>query len=127
MARSNCWRISPGTTVPAQLWGIRGAGRERAHRHLCNCCQTWTSVGSSEGAEAGSDHSDLTTCDWTDEFCDCRDLGTIYSVITDEDLCARHYWKRLAQLPTAALEVGLKKPAAKVGLNLERREFGELL
>jgi hypothetical protein len=76
---------------------------------------------------ARSDHSDLTTCDWTDEFCDCRDLGTIYSLITEEDLCARHYWKRLRQLPTAALEDGLKKPAAKVGLNLERREFGELL
>jgi Flp pilus assembly pilin Flp len=27
---------------------------------------------------------------------DCRDLGTIYSRITEEDLCARHYWKRLA-------------------------------
>jgi hypothetical protein len=40
---------------------------------------------------ARSDHSDLTTCDWTDEFCDCRDLGTIYSLITEEELCARHY------------------------------------
>jgi len=58
----------------------------------------------------------------------CRDLGTIYSLITDEELCARHYRKRLAQLPTtAALDVGLKKPAAKVGRNQERREFGELL
>jgi hypothetical protein len=37
---------------------------------------------------ARSDHPDLTTCDWTDEFCDCRDLGTIYSLITEEDLCA---------------------------------------
>ena len=64
---------------------------------------------------ARSDHPDVTTCDWTDEFCDCRDLGTIYSLIT-----------RLTQLPTAALEVGLKKPAAKVGLNQERRELGEL-
>ena len=76
---------------------------------------------------ARSDHSDLTTCDWTDEFCDCRDLGTIYSLITEEELCARHYWKRLAELPTVALEVGLKKPAARVGRNQERREFGELL
>ena len=58
-------------------------------------------------------HPDLTTCDWTDEFCDCRDLGTIYSLITEEELCARHYWKRLAQLPTAALDVGLKKPPAR--------------
>jgi hypothetical protein len=65
---------------------------------------------------ARSKHSDLTTCYWTDEFCDCRDLGTIYSLITEEELCARHYSKRLAQLPTAALDVGLKKPAAKVGL-----------
>ena len=72
-----------------------------------------------------SDHPDLTTCDWTDEFCDCRDLGTVYSLITEEELCARHYWKRLAQLPTA--DVGLKKPAARVGRNQERREFGELL
>jgi hypothetical protein len=62
-----------------------------------------------------------------DEFCDCRDLGTIYSLISEEALCARHYWKRLAELPTVALEVGLKKPAAKVGLNQQRREFGESL
>ncbi len=41
---------------------------------------------------ARSDHSDLTT--WTDEFCDRRDLGTIYSLITEEELCARRYWKR---------------------------------
>jgi hypothetical protein len=32
----------------------------------------------------------------------------------------------LGQLPTGALEVSLKKPAAKVGLNQERREVGEL-
>jgi len=75
---------------------------------------------------ARSDHSDLTTCDWTDEFCDCRDLGTIYSLITEEDLYARHYWKRPAQFPTAALNVGLKKPAARVDLNQKRREVGEL-
>jgi hypothetical protein len=61
---------------------------------------------------------------WTDEFCDCRDLGTIYSLITEEELCARHYWKKLAQLPIAALDGGLKKPAATVGLNQGRREFG---
>jgi hypothetical protein len=76
--------------------------------------------GSSEGWEAGSDHSDLTTFDWTDKFCDCRDPGTVYSLIAEEDLCARHYRKRLAQLPAAALEVGRKKPAAKVGLNLRK-------
>jgi hypothetical protein len=76
---------------------------------------------------ARSDHSDLTTCDWTDEFCDCRNLGTIYSLITEEELCARHYRKRLAELPTVALEVGLKKPAAKVGFNQQRRECGESL
>jgi len=75
---------------------------------------------------ARSDHPDLTSCDWTDEFFDCRDLGTIYGLITEEELCARHDWKRLAQLPTAALDVGLKKPAAKVGRNHERSEFGEL-
>jgi len=76
---------------------------------------------------ARSDHPVLTTCDWTDEFCDCRDPGTIYSLITEEELCARHYWKRLAQLLTAALDVGLKKPVARVGLNQEKRESGELL
>src|SRR4029077_20213298 len=27
---------------------------------------------------ARSDHSDLTTCDWTNEFCDSRDQGTIH-------------------------------------------------
>ena len=74
-------------------------------------------------AEINSSWLNSLNCDWTDEFCDCRDLGTIYSLITEEDLCARHYWKRLAELPTVALEVGLKKPAAKVGLNQERREF----
>ena len=75
---------------------------------------------------ARSDHSNLTTCDWTDEFCDCRDLGTVDCLITEEELCARHYWKRLSELPTAALEVALKKPAASVGLNKESREFREL-
>jgi len=81
---------------------------------------------------ARSDHSDLTTCDWTDEFCDCRDLGTIYSLITEEDLCARHYRKRMAQMAqmaqmsSEASFAGPKKPAATVGLNPKRREFGEL-
>jgi len=73
-----------------------------------------------------SDHSDLTTCDWTDEFYDCRDLGTIYSLITEEDLCARHYRKRMAQMSSEASFAGSKKPAATVGLNPKRREFGEL-
>ena len=72
---------------------------------------------------ARSDHPDLTTCDWTDEFCDCRDLGTIYSLITEEELCARHYRKTLAQLPPAAFDSGLKEPATRVGLNQESREF----
>jgi hypothetical protein len=71
---------------------------------------------------ARSDYSDLATCDWTDEFCDCRDLSTVYCLITEEELCARHYWKRLAEFPTAALEVALKKPAASVGFNKESRE-----
>jgi hypothetical protein len=78
---------------------------------------------------ARSDHSDLTTCDWTDEFCDCRDLGTIYSLITEEDLCARHYRKRMAQMAQMSSEAsfaGPKKPAATVGLNPKKREFGEL-
>jgi hypothetical protein len=69
---------------------------------------------------ARSDHSDLTICNWTDEFCNCRDLGTTHCLGTEEDLCERHYWKRLAELPTAAMAVGLKKPAAKVGLALPR-------
>jgi hypothetical protein len=74
-----------------------------------------------------SDHSDLTTCDWTDDFCDCRDPATIHCLSTEEDLCARHYWKRLAEMPTVALalEVGLKKPAAKVGRNPKKRDFGK--
>src|SRR6266446_6444270 len=58
---------------------------------------------------ARSDHSDLTTCDWTDEFCDCRDLGTIYSLITEEELCARRYWRR--QVPKRRW--GVPKPVGK--------------
>ena len=57
---------------------------------------------------ARSDHSDLTTCDWTDEFCDCRDLGTIYSLITEEDLCARHYRKRMAQMAQMSSEASFE-------------------
>jgi hypothetical protein len=78
---------------------------------------------------ARSDHSDLTTCDWTDKFWDCLDLGTIYSLITEEDLCARHYRKRMAQTAQMSSEAsfaGPKKPAAPVCRNRERREFGEL-
>ena len=38
----------------------------------------------------------FTICDWYDEFCDCRDPGTVCCLITEEVLCARHYTKRLA-------------------------------
>lgn len=72
-----------------------------------------------------SDHSDLTTCDWTDEFCDCRDPATIHCLSTEEDLRARHYWKRLAEMPSEESVVGLKKPAATVGRNPKKRDFGK--
>jgi hypothetical protein len=71
-----------------------------------------------------SEHLDLTTCDWTDEFCDCRDLATTHCLSTEEDLCVRHYWKRLAEMPSEAV-VGLKKPAATVGRNPKKRDFGK--
>ena len=62
-------------------------------------------------------HPALTVCDWTDEFCDYRDLATVHCLYTEEDLCPRHYVKRQSELPSAVLEVGFKKPAATVGLN----------
>jgi hypothetical protein len=113
MARSNCWRISPRTLFQRNY----GAFWEPVENELiaiyAAASKPGLVFGSSEGSEAGSDHSDLTTCDWTDEFCDCRDLGRIFSLITEEDLSARHYWKRLAQLPTAALEVGPQEASRK--------------
>jgi len=60
---------------------------------------------------------------WTDEFCDCRDLGTICCLLTEENLCARHYWKRLREMPTQDLVAGAKKPAESVRLSDHRSEF----
>jgi hypothetical protein len=72
------------------------------------------------------DRSHLTTCDWADVFCDCRDLGTIHCLETEEDLCFRHYVMRLAETPYPAFASGLKKPAASVGLDGQaRRGLGD--
>lgn len=72
------------------------------------------------------DRSHLTTCDWTDVFCDCRDLGTIHCLETEEDLCFRHYVMRLAETPSPAFPPGPKKSVVSVGLNGQMRsEFGD--
>jgi hypothetical protein len=98
MARSNCWRISPGTLFQRNY----GAFWEPVENALIAIYATASKpglvFGSSQGSEAGSHHSPLTTCDGTDEFCDCGDLGRIYSLITVEDLCARHYWKEASAI-----------------------------
>ena len=52
-----------------------------------------------------------------------REFGEIYSLITEDFSCARHCWKGLAQLPTAALVVGLKKPARISGLGSFRNTY----
>ena len=70
--------------------------------------------------------SHLTTCDWADQFCDCRELGTVHCLETEEDLCSRHYGMRLAETLNPAFATGLKKPAASVGLDGQaRRGFGD--
>lgn len=65
----------------------------------------------------------FTICDWTDEFCDCRDLATICCLVTEEDLCARHYAKRLGEFSTQDLIAGIKKPAESIRLSDHRSEF----
>lgn len=71
------------------------------------------------------DRSHLTTCDWTDVFCDCRDLGTIHCLETEEDLCFRHYVMRLAESPIS-VSVIFKKSAASVSPDAQIRSgFGD--
>jgi hypothetical protein len=60
------------------------------------------------------DRSHLTTCDWTDVFWDCRDMGTIHCRETEEDLCFRHYVMRLTETPSPVFVMGPKKSAASV-------------
>jgi hypothetical protein len=64
-------------------------------------------------------------CDWADEFCDCRDLGTICCLLTEENLCARHYWKRLGGFSTQDLIAGVKKPTESVVLSERRYKVGK--
>jgi hypothetical protein len=72
------------------------------------------------------DRSPLTTCDWTDMFCDCREVGTIHCLKTEEDLCFRHFVMRLAETPSPAFAPDLKKPGASVGLDGQARPgFGD--
>lgn len=70
------------------------------------------------------DRPNLTTCYWVDKFCDCRELGTIHCLETEEDLCSRHYLLRLAE---AAPEFasGQKKPVVSVGLDGQAVRFGD--
>ena len=65
----------------------------------------------------------FTICDWTDEFCDCRELATICCLLTEEDLCTRYYTKRLGEFSTQNLIAGVKKPAESVRLGDRRSEF----
>jgi hypothetical protein len=39
----------------------------------------------------------FTTCDWADKFCDGRDWGTVCWLVTEENLCARHYCQTLRE------------------------------
>lgn len=33
----------------------------------------------------------LRTCDWSDEHCDCRELGTIHHLPSEQEFCERHF------------------------------------
>jgi hypothetical protein len=39
----------------------------------------------------------LLICDFSDECCDCREKATIHLIETEEDLCLRHFEKRLKE------------------------------
>ena len=40
----------------------------------------------------------LVMCDFADEYCDCRDKGTVHLIETEETLCVRHFQQRLGEL-----------------------------
>jgi hypothetical protein len=36
-------------------------------------------------------------CDFCDQHCDCREKATVHLIETEEDLCLRHFEKRLKE------------------------------
>ena len=42
-------------------------------------------------------HPVLFMCDYADEDFDCRDKATVHLLATEEDLCQRHFEKRLRE------------------------------
>ena len=39
----------------------------------------------------------LVMCDFTDEYCDCREKATVHLIETEEGLCLRHFAVRLKE------------------------------
>lgn len=37
----------------------------------------------------------LSTCDYSGEYCDCRDRACVTLLETEEGLCLRHFYERL--------------------------------
>jgi hypothetical protein len=35
--------------------------------------------------------ANLVRCDWADEHCNCRELGTVYHIPTELEFCERHF------------------------------------
>ena len=71
---------------------------------------------SDQDQRSKSDVPLFTVCDWTDEFCDCSDLGTICCLLTEENLCARHYSKRLAEVEADDRGADVERAAQSVVL-----------
>jgi hypothetical protein len=46
---------------------------------------------------------------------------TVRKQSIETDLCARHYWRRVGEMPSEESVVGLRKPAATVGVKHSRR------
>ena len=37
------------------------------------------------------DQAQLSTCDFADEYCDCRDKATVHHLKSEQEFCARHF------------------------------------
>ena len=33
----------------------------------------------------------LRRCDWQDEFCDCKEQGTVHDLKSEQEFCSRHF------------------------------------
>jgi hypothetical protein len=33
----------------------------------------------------------LRRCDWQDEYCDCKEQGTVHDLKSEQEFCARHF------------------------------------